>query len=470
MSREKELVKNSIIISLGTFLPKFTTLVTLPILTAYLTKAEYGTIDLLSTLLALLFPIATLKIEAAAFRFLIDCRSSAEKAGQIISTILNFLVPVTLLVDCIVFWAIPVDSIVTKLLICVDFLFSIVLSCIQQIARGLSKNLVYSVSAIISSAVNMVLIVVLIANLQCGFNGFIIASLVSSLVSIIVLTVTTGIFKLYSIKIFCLPELKEMIAYSWPMIPNSLSLWVMNLSDRLIVTAVMGIEANAVYAVANKIPKLFASLQGTFVYAWQENASVASEDADAEDYYSRMFDWIYSLLVGMLAGLIAVTPVLFKILIRGEYHDAYYQMPFLFGGMLFSALSSFLGGIYVAYKKTGAVGATTIIAAAINFVINIVFIKFIGLYAASISTFVSFLFLAVYRMFDVQKFKRIKYRWGKIITTLAVLVLMCAMSFLNYMPVNVLNFFIGIIFAFILYRKLLMVIWSEFRKKMRRRS
>ena len=69
-----------------------------------------------------------------------------------------------------------------------------------------------------------------------------------------------------------------MLGYSWPMIPNALAMWVMNLSDRLIITAVMGVEANAVYAVANKIPNLFTTLQGTYIFAWQENASLSVGD------------------------------------------------------------------------------------------------------------------------------------------------------------------------------------------------
>ena len=52
MSREKALVKNSIIISIGTFLPKLVSLITLPIVTAGLTKAEYCTYDLITIMCA----------------------------------------------------------------------------------------------------------------------------------------------------------------------------------------------------------------------------------------------------------------------------------------------------------------------------------------------------------------------------------------------------------------------------------
>ena len=87
MSREKELVKNTIVLGVGNFLPKIVSIVTLPILTAGLTKAEYGLYDLIATLIMLLMPIATLQIQSAAFRFLIDCRNNHEKSSEIISNI-----------------------------------------------------------------------------------------------------------------------------------------------------------------------------------------------------------------------------------------------------------------------------------------------------------------------------------------------------------------------------------------------
>ena len=82
--REKSLIKNTIVLSLGQFFPIFISVITLPILTAKLTKAEYGTFDLISTLVMLLLPIATLQIQSAAFRFLIEHRDNKQKCKAII--------------------------------------------------------------------------------------------------------------------------------------------------------------------------------------------------------------------------------------------------------------------------------------------------------------------------------------------------------------------------------------------------
>jgi O-antigen/teichoic acid export membrane protein len=467
MSREKELAKNTFIIALGTFLPKLTTLVTLPILTAYLTKAEYGTFDLLSTLVSVVLPVATLRVETAAFRFLIDCRDSKEKTASIVSTILTFLVPFSVAVIILLFFVMPLDSVFTRGLVSLYFFFDILYLGIQQIIRGLSKNAIYSFSAILYSVINMGLIVALVAGINKGLDGLLASMCIAQFTAILVLIVPTRLYRYYSFRSFSGSLLKEMLGYSWPMIPNALAMWVMNLSDRLIITAVMGVEANAVYAVANKIPNLFTTLQGTYIFAWQENASLSVGDKDSGDYYSKVFDTTFSLLVGMMTVLIAATPIIFAVLIRGDYQEAYFQMPILFGGMLFSAIASFMGGIYVAHKKTKSVGITTMVSAAMNFIINFTMIRAIGLYAGAISTLVSFMFLAFFRMYNVRKFQPMKYKCAKIMLCFAVIGGMCVLNYMNALLTNIINFIVGIVFAVVLNRRFVKSVLQAMVKKIK---
>ena len=88
MNREKALAKNTLILSIGEFLPKFSSIITLPIITGGLTKAEMGTYDLISTLVSLFLPVATLQIQSAAFRFLIDVRKEKKETKRIITNII----------------------------------------------------------------------------------------------------------------------------------------------------------------------------------------------------------------------------------------------------------------------------------------------------------------------------------------------------------------------------------------------
>ena len=84
MSREKSLIKNTLIMAVGTFLPRIINLLTTPIITSSTTGAQYGQIDLVtSTILNFIVPLCTLQLEQALFRFLVDAKSEEEQRKTI---------------------------------------------------------------------------------------------------------------------------------------------------------------------------------------------------------------------------------------------------------------------------------------------------------------------------------------------------------------------------------------------------
>ena len=223
----------------------------------------------------------------------------------------------------------------------------------------------------------------------------------------------------------------------------------------------MGVAVNAVYAVANKIPSLLNLAQSTFTMAWQENATIVSKDDDADKYYSLMFRTMFDLVAGFLGILICATPLLFKLFIRGDYSEAYFQMPVLFIAMFFYSMSSFLGGIYVAYMKTKSIGVTTTAAAVCNLVIDIALIKFIGLYAASGSTLISYMLLFVFRMIDVRKMVKISYSKPHMILILAILLTESVLCFLQKPILNVINIVFGVTVFFWLNKSLVRAVFNK---------
>lgn len=466
MSREKSLAKNTIILAIGTVLPKIAHLITLPIVTAQLTKAEYGTYDLIATLVSLFLPIATLQVQTAAFRFLIDCKEDETGKKRVITNVVIFVILSSVLSLTALFFVLYKLDWIVRILICVYFFTDILLLTFVQVVRGLSNPKLYSLCMSVQPIVNMLLVVALVQFVDGGLIGALIA-MASSTTAALILVITRGkILCNIDVKLLSKSMLKELIDYSWPMIPNSLSLWMLHFSDRLVLLQFVGIEANAIYGAANKIPSMYSLANSAFTLAWQENASVNLKDEDSATYYGNMFDNILRILAGILAMLIAATPLLFIMLIRGDYDDAYGQMAFLLMAMFFSSISSFLGGIYVAHKRTKNVGGTTIIAAIINLVIDLILVHSIEIYAASISTLVAYMFLALYRMKNIQSFQKIKFNYASMVRYIAVLIVMSVLLWLDIWYLDIVNVLVGIIFAVVLNRALIRNVWQMVKKKL----
>ncbi len=452
MSREGKLVKNTMILGLGSFFPRLTAFITLPILTGYLTKAEYGTYDLITVLVSLILPAATLQIQSAAFRFLIDERGNEERKKSIISNIFAFIVPTSLLVLCVLYLFLPGDMTI-RILICAYFFADILVNASRQVARGLHMNLRYSISAIISATGKMVFAVIFVLYMKMGLMGAVLALMLSDLLSFIYMAAALNLPHYIDLRLVNKKDLKALLSYSWPIVPNSLSMWVMRVSDRFVINVFMGAPAVAVYAVANKIPSLLTLAQSTFTMAWYESASIVSKEDDATEYYSSMYRTIYDLMAGILGLLISFMPILFKLLIRGDYSESYTQMPILFLAMFFYSLCAFLGGIYVAFKDTKSVGITTTCAAVCNLVVDLATIRWIGLYAASISTLVSYLFLYLFRMYDVRKFVKITYDYVHMAIVLVIMFVELFLCFLQNRVLNIANMALGVIAFVVLNRE-----------------
>ena len=469
MSRQANLVKNTFVLAIGNILPKFSTLITLPILTACLTKEQYGTYDLVIVLVSFLLPAATLQIHVAAFRYLIDCRDDEKSIKEIVSNIYAFILPISVVPLIVLAFVIP-GTLLEKALICGYFFVDILVCAARQVARGLARNMDFSISAIISSVGKLVFTVVFVYWLQISLVGALLSLLLGSAISLVVLAYRIKLLKYLDMSLLSWKEIKELISYSWPMVPNSMALWVMNLSDRLVLTVFMGAAANAVYAVANKIPSMLTLAQTTFTMAWQENASVASKDEDSDAYYTQMFRAMFDLMAGALGLLICATPLLFIILIRGDYSEAYYHMPLLLMAMFFYSQCSFFSGIYVANKATKSVGITTIIAAALNLAIDFASVHFIGIYAASISTLVSFIFLFIYRMIDVRKLVKIKYDLKHILIVIGILIVEAVFCFMQNTILNIVNIIFGIVVFTVLNRPLIIATFKKCKSIIKKKA
>lgn len=447
MDRNKSLTKNTIILGIGQFVPKIISIIILPILTKAFTTEEYGIYDLVISLSSFFVPLMTLQIGQAVFRFLIDCKDEKEKKSYITTSIFFVIVLnvilflVTILVALIVNRKINI-IIITFML----FLLESIYDLVGQISRGIGNNKSYSFGSIIFSSTNMIIILISYYSKIININYVLISICISYFIATIYLYLNNKIYKYIDKKSFCKKTNKELLQYSAPMIPNSIALWVVNLSDRLIITYTLGESANGIYAVACKIPNMFGTVYNIFNLAWTELASRTINDKDSDEYYTELIKNLYPFLIGILGLLISFSPIIFKILVDEKFAEGYSQLPILYLGILFSSFSFFYGGLYVALKKTKQVGFSSIVGAIINIVINLLFIRKIGIYAASISTLIAFLIIFIYRAVDVKKYIKIKYDLKEILFGIILLIVLISLFYINTIVSMIIGLLICILY------------------------
>lgn len=433
MKENKRLFKNTIILGIGQFIPKFITLLTIPLLTKSFTTGDYGLYELILSFSSLALPILTLLIQQAVFRFLIE-DDTIQTKKDIISNSFFF---VLLTSFCYLFITNIISLFLFKkkfIYICIAifiYVFESFYDLFGQIARALEKNIIYSIASIIFSILSSLLIIFGYYVDFINIISVLVFIMISYLISTLYIFLKLRIYKYINIKNIKKNFIFEMLKYSIPIIPSSISLWIVNLSDRLIITFFQGISLNGVYSAACKIPNLFGTIYGVFNLAWTETASRTIKNSDRNKYYSDMSNALLSFFCGCLMFAIIFGNLAFKLLIDNKFNDGINQLPFLFIGVVLSCLVSYYGGIYVALKKTKKVGISSIVGSIINIIINLLFINKYGIYAASISTVISFFIILVYRIIDIEKDIKIKYDSKSIFIGIVIIIVLLIFYYNN---------------------------------------
>lgn len=460
MNKNKELVKNTIIIFIGKFCTQFITLLLLPLYTHFLSTEDYGYIDLIQTYLTFFIPLILLKIDAGIFRFLIDARKSEEEKNKIITNGI-FIMFVELIISTILFAvAVKIFSIKYSILIVMNLISLSVLTFLLQIVRGIGKNKQYSFSSIIAAIVTIVLNLIFLVGFHKNGKYVLIASLISNIICTIYLLIVNKILKNVKIKYIDKKLIKDLLKYSIPMIPNELSWWIVHVSDRTIISYALGVAANGIYSVSCKFSNILSSIFNIFNLSWQESAALHIKDTDKDEFFSNVINKVFNLFICFCIGILACLPFVFELLIKDSYREAYKYVPILLLANIFSVLIGLIGSIYVAKKMTKEVAKTTMIAAIINLTIDIALIKVIGIYAAAISTLVSYMLLAIYRYIDVQKYVKVKIPIKNIVVNSIIFILVVVLYLYNNIALNVINLLLCILYAIIVNKELLI----EFKK------
>lgn len=464
-NRGKKLAINTIIIGIGNMSTQIISFFLLPLYTSILTTEEYGIYDLITTISTLLLPIITLLMEESMFRFLIDCKNENEKKKVISQT------SIYVIASSIMFFIL---AIILNIFLKTNYVYIeifYIVTCIisalrNSILRGIGRIKSYTLINFVSSVINIILKVLLIAFLRLGVYGLIISEIVANLISSMIVFLKIKLYKYISIKRFDKSLMMDMIKYSIPLVPNSLSWGIVNLSDRLVISANMGTSANGIYSMSYKFPNLMNTIYGFFYTAWKESSAKAVKDNDRDEFFKRIFKLLRNMMFSVSLGIIACMPVFFNVFIKEAYSEAYLYIPILVIAMYYNNMSGYYGGIFSGYKDTKIMGITTVLGAIINLAIDLVLINFIGIYAAAISTLLSCMVVYYFRQIKVKKYVKIKY--DNMLCGLIIMGITLILYYKNYnFIIKILNLTLVTSYCLFTNRELILNLLGDLKRKMR---
>lgn len=399
---KSSLGKNTVLLMVGTILTKGIAFIMAPLFSRWLNMEDYGRFDLICTYVTLLIPFITLSSGDAMFRFSIDETEEQERCKYITNGF--FIDTFNLIVAAAILGIIYMSNGWNLSLPFFVLLTSEILNkYFQGVLRAIKKLGIYSFCSVISSISILISVTFFILVLDMGLTGIIYGYALGYFIGVFIVAFKIKIHKYIDARLFSFKCIKKMIKYSLPLVPNSISWWIINVSDRQIINWALGSSANGIYAIAYKVPNLCSSLTSVFNISWQQTASEISNENDRNKYFNKIFNQLYIITISVCSCILSLNFIFFNWIFDAKFNDARLYTPILTLSILFSTLSLYWGGIQISMKKTKENGISTVVGALSNILFNVILIDYIGLYAPAVSTVISTLITALIRLIRLQK-------------------------------------------------------------------
>lgn len=386
MGNSKRLLKNTALFFVGDISTKVMSILFIPLYTAYITSSDYGYFDYVSTLVTVLLAIGFQSIPEAVFRFSIEHKETDQIGkSKVLGTALIYST-VLMLGYCLLAWA---SSLFVNIpyLIWIILLFSLqfYVSIWQSSARALGQNTVFMLSSVASTSVSIVTNIILILVFHLGIESLFLANIASRLAVIIVIEVKIHLFQYFKKSLFSRHLLKQMLVFSVPLAINSISVMLLTLFNRIIVTNMLGADSNGILAISVRISNFASIFTTVFLMAWSEEAYREYNTPNSITYFKSVVDMFGRLTYGAVIIMIPFSKIFFKYIVFGDYRQGIDLLPFAFLSVVIIAQASQLGSLFNAMKRTKSLMTTTLVAGFVSIISCVLLIPFIGLYAAVIT-------------------------------------------------------------------------------------
>lgn len=435
-SRYKRLGKNTALVFIGSAGSKIIGFLMLPFYTHYLSTEEYGVSSLITTYSSISVAIFTCCIADAIFIF----PKNADREGRkkYFSSGIAFLA-CTFTLCAIVFGILNLCGKTFDwrgtFFEMTWWLYAFAISeyfqrYSQQFCMSIDEMKVYVISGVVQTLALALLALVLLP--KFGLSGYLWSIVGANFIAGLYTLITSGEWRYASLDSFSKPHLKELLSYGIPLIPNGLMWWLVNGVNRPIMEQTLGLAAIGIYAVAGKFPSLLNMLFMIFSNAWGISMLEEFHKPDFNAFFNKTVKALYFVII--IGGCIITlcSKELIRIFAAPEYFEAWRYVPLLTLSIILQCLSSLVGGVFSAEKKSKYFFYSSIWGAVVSVALTWPLIKLYNIAGVAMAVALSFLCMTIVRL---------KYAWKHINMFdskyfILVMLIYIAYIYVNYMDLS----------------------------------
>jgi O-antigen/teichoic acid export membrane protein len=419
----KKLVVDSIYYTIGEVLPRVVGFFLLPVLTRWLTPAEYGINSYTSTVMLFSFALSSLSLNTFLLRnYYKEDTETGRK--RIIGNIFLLTVLTNGLLSGLELLIFPRALVWLKVGIPFHpfFLLAIVnnfldgLSIVPMVIYRVRKHartfvLVNSAKVILQFAATWLML----ALLHKGLTGVYLARLYVNIpfsILFILIVRSGGAFRPDG------AQMRRALQFSLPLLPGVMSYLFLSTFDRIVLEKNLGLTSLGLYSTAATLSlALNVIVQGLYRPFEQR----IFETHGAPDY-GKVTDTLYRYFLaclltgGFLLGLFSREIFLF--FTSAKYLPAYPLVPLLVVPVVLSGINGFIALLAIADHRQLMITRATILSVCVSIPGTLILVRWLGVYGAILSSSISFGIVGWYYLWSMKLSRNYVWAWGGLLALL----------------------------------------------------
>jgi O-antigen/teichoic acid export membrane protein len=321
------LARHSAIYGVGGLASRFVALILLPLYTRYLTPSDYGAVETLVALVAILTTVLRVGIPSAFFRFYFDSEEPAYRT-RVIRTSFWFTMAMAtiglavgmLLAERISEWLFDTNDRTTLVRAAFVLLWAQMnYEQMTALFRVEERAVAFTVASLANLAFTVAATVTFVVALEWGATGVVVGNFTGTLIVYAALLA----YRREQLGLTLdRPLLRNMNRFGLPLMPAMLAIWLLNFGDRFFILRLEGADDVGVYSIGARIASAMVLLLTAFRAAWPAFAYSIEEDAAATRADSFVLTYLLFVASWAALALSLLSPWLVEWLTTPEFYDA----------------------------------------------------------------------------------------------------------------------------------------------------
>ncbi len=421
------LLKGTSVYGLGMIAQRSMSILLLPLYTRYLSRADYGVLDLLDMVTSIAAMLLAVRLGPALFYYYFHTEGEAERGKYITTSLFGALVLGVSMAAVGVSLATPISMLVFQSpryanLVQIAFLgFAgepavTVGFCYLRVRNQASTFVGLTLFRL---AINVALNIVLLVAFGMGPAALLWSQVVSMAGLIIYFIVAILAAHRPS---FDTAVMRQLALYSLPLGISAAGEFFLHFGDRMFLREAVSLSGLGLYALAYKLGMVVPFITSPFFTYWNSQMVGIVRQPHGPYTYARVATY---LLLGLTTGVLLLTVYIGPItaVVAGpNFHGAAAFVPWLALAYLIRGMGSYWSNTFLLEKRPALVARTTWMGGAACLLAYALLIPPFGLWGAVAATLLGFSAMAAYAFWKSQRVRHFRYeygRWAKIVVSAA---------------------------------------------------